>query len=136
MESCIHISMSLVSVSGWVVGVSFLTYAMDWYSLKKTVNLCILLYSVLLYDSCYIYTLMICIDFTVFMCQNSYKFINMVGYTKHLDWTVVTLEDEELLIGIKCSQWSAACDYRPFPNRPTDNSITHNTTIIYILTLF
>jgi len=79
MESCIHIWISLVSVSGWVVGVSFLTYTTALYSLNKAVNLRITLHNVFLCDSCYIYTLMIFIDFTVFMYQNSYKFINMVG---------------------------------------------------------
>jgi hypothetical protein len=81
MENCTHFWMSLVSVSGWVVGVSFLAYTTDWYSLNTTVNLCSSLYNVFLCDSCCIYTLMIFIDFTVFMCQNSFfKFINMVGY--------------------------------------------------------
>ena len=68
--------MSLVSVSGWVVGVSFVIYTMDWYSLNTTVNSHIFSHNVFLCDSCYIYILMIFIDFTVFMCQNSYKLIN------------------------------------------------------------
>ena len=58
-------------------GVSFLTYTIDPYSLNTTVSLHIFLHIVFLCDSCYVYTFMTFIDMDVFMCKNSYKFINM-----------------------------------------------------------